>query len=101
MNINDYLDQSYKQYLQAASKFSVDPVDRDEYGNLLFSAASALKDCRDETNEHPYVIVVVKDLYMKAKKVGKNLEVSYMDKETFNLTTKFKEDSCPTKQRSK
>jgi hypothetical protein len=51
--------------------------------------ASALKDCNDIDNDRPYVIVAVGNLYMKAKKIGENLDISFMDKETFNLTTQF------------
>jgi hypothetical protein len=88
MSVDKYIDQSYQNYLGATEKFSVAPVDKKEYRDLLFSAATALKDVQDTA----YVIVKIEDLYMKTKKLGENLEISYMDRETFNLTTKFKEE---------
>lgn len=102
MSVDLYVDQSYGNYVAAAAKFGVVPVVKKEYRDLLFSAASALKDCPDVNGDHPYVLVAISDLYMKAKKIGENLDISFMDRETFNLTTKFKEEQqCPTKQRSK
>jgi len=103
MSVEVYVDQSYQNYVAATGKFAVDPVKKEEYRDLLFSAATALKECLDtRQGEHPYVLVKVGDLYMKAKKLGENLDISFMDKETFNLTVKYKEDQqCLTKQRSK
>jgi hypothetical protein len=93
MSVDRYVDQSYGNYVAASAKFAVVPVEKKLYRDLLFSAASALKDVLDtQQGDHPYVIVAIGDLYMKAKKIGENLDVSFMDRETFNLTTRFKEN---------
>ena len=90
-SIDKYIDHSYDQYINATSKFGVDPVDKKEYRDLLFNAGYALKEAKNESGYPPYVIVKVGSLYMKAKKSGDNLDINYMDKETFYLTTNYKE----------
>lgn len=93
MSVDQYVALSYDKYVGATEKFGVVPVEKKEYRDLLFSAASALKDILDtQQGEHPYVLVAIGDLYMKAKKIGENLDVSFMDRETFNLTTNYKEN---------
>ena len=92
MSVDKYVDYSFGLYIQAAEKFGVVPVDKKEYRDLLFSAVTALKECPEVHGEYPYVFVKVSDLYMKAKKKGENLDISYMDKDAFNLVTNFKQE---------
>lgn len=89
--IDKYINYSFDLYIQASSKFGIVPVDKKEYRDLLFSAVTALKECSNVHGEHPYVFVKIGDLYMKAKKIDENLDISYMDKEAFNLVTNFKQ----------
>lgn len=90
--VDKYIDQSYDQYINATLKFGVDPVSKKEYHDLLFSAGYALREAVNESGYPPYVIVKVGSLYMKAKKRIENLDVSFMDKDTFDLTTTYKEN---------
>lgn len=93
MSSEALVEQSYKYYIQATVRFSAIPVEKKEYRDLLFSAVSALKDITElPRDEYPYVIVKIDKIYMKAKKIGENLDVSFMDKETFDLTTKYKQN---------
>ena len=90
---DEIVDLSYGKYLQATQRLAVVPIDRKDYRGFLITAAVALKDCPESNEEHPYVFIKVGDVYMKAKKIGESLELSYMDKETFKLTVQFKEDT--------
>jgi hypothetical protein len=85
MSIDVYLDSSYNQYIAATLKFNNLKVNKIDYKNYLLNAVANLKDC----NDGAYVIVDINTLYMKVKKVGENVDVSYMDKETFNLITNY------------
>ncbi|HLD91417.1 MAG TPA: hypothetical protein VI911_10470 [Patescibacteria group bacterium] len=89
MSLDEDVDKSFNLYLRATEKFKVVPMERKDYKELLLNALYALRDCYSQRGADPYVIVKANDLYMKAKKLGDNLEISYMDKETFQLTTSF------------
>ena len=89
MNVDSYIDQSYNQYQLACEKMQAELISKKEYRDLLFSAVFALKEAKEEERSHPYVLLKVGSIYMKAKKIQDNLDISFMDKETFQLTTNY------------
>ena len=89
--VDKVVETSYSHYMDATTKYGVVPVEVEEYRSLLFSAGTALRDCTDLPNDgNPYVIIKVGSLYMKAVRVGDNLQVSFMDTEAFNVLTQYK-----------
>ena len=93
-DIDQYIDHSYSLYLDTTTKYVVAPVDKKEYRELIFSAGYALKECHySKDTGHPYVIVKVGDLYMKAVKVDEQLRVSFLDREAFNVLTTYKKET--------
>lgn len=90
MTLDAYILDSFNQYINATLKFNAESIGYKEYKEIILGAAETLKDYLDGSGKRPYVITKVKSIYIKTKKIGDNLEISYMDEETFQLTTNYK-----------
>lgn len=85
-DIHKFIENSYNIYCKAATKLNSNIIEYNEYSDLIFSAGAALSNITH--NQAPYVILRVGDIYMKAKKINDNLDISYFDKEMFDIITK-------------
>lgn len=85
-DIDIFIKNSYDIYNKAAPELNANIVSYNEYKDLIFSAGSALSNITHE--QSPYVILRIGNIFMKAKKINDNLEISYIDKEMFDIITK-------------